>query len=298
MRWMITGSRGQLGLCLQEVLRAMPQHKIVFAADLPEFDISDAATCERLCSAFPDGVDVLVNAAAFTSVDLCESQTELARAVNAVAPGLLAQVAKKLGARFVHISTDYVFDGAAVQPYVETAAPAPLCEYGRSKLEGEVRVFEAKRDALLVRTSSVFGPGKNFIATMLRQAALRRSGEVTAAIRVVDDQRSCPTYALDLARGIVALVEKGAHGLFHLTNSGTASWWEVARATLDRGGFSDLAIEKIKTADLDLPAKRPLFSALNCTKAASIGVVLRPWPEALAAYLASSASPLHGLGNH
>lgn len=290
---MITGSRGQLGLCLQDVLCASPRHKIVFAADLPEFDISDATACEHVYKTLPEGVDVLVNAAAFTAVDLCESQAQLAHMVNAVAPGQLAQMAKKLGARFVHISTDYVFDGMATQPYAETSPPAPLCEYGRSKLAGETRVFEAKRGTLLVRTSSVFGPGKNFIATILSQAARRRSGEATAPMRVVDDQRSCPTYALDLAQGIVALVEKGAHGLFHLTNSGTASWWEVARAALDRGGFSDLAIERIKTADLNLPAKRPLFSALDCTKAASIGVVLRPWPEALVAYLESSASPLH-----
>lgn len=295
MRWMITGSRGQLGLGLQEVLRERSQHEIVLAADLPELDIADPAALERVLRGVPGGADVIVNAAAFTAVDLCESQVAQAQAVNGEAPGRLAQLAQELGARFVHVSTDYVFDGTAGAPYVETAKPAPLGEYGRSKLLGETRVFEANPDALLVRTSSVFGPGKNFVATMLRQAALRRSGEVAAPMRVVDDQRSCPTYSLDLARGIVALVAKGASGLFHLSNAGIASWWEVARATLDLGGFPELAIEKIKTADLTLPAKRPLFSALDCTKAASIGVALRPWPEALADYLKSSASPLRGL---
>ncbi len=295
MRWMITGSRGQLGLCLQEVLRERKQHEIVLAADLPDLDISDAAALERALRGVPGGADVIVNAAAFTAVDLCESQAALAQAVNGEAPGKLARFAQELGARFVHISTDYVFDGMATLPYAETVKPAPLCEYGRSKLAGEERVWAEKSNALLVRTSSVFGPGKNFVATMLRQAALRRSGEVEAPLRVVHDQRSCPTYALDLAHGIVDLVEKDASGLFHLANDGIASWWDVARTALDLGGFPELAIEKIKTEDLSLPAKRPLFSALDCTKAASIGVALRPWPKALAAYLQSSASPLRDL---
>jgi dTDP-4-dehydrorhamnose reductase len=140
-------------------------------------------------------------------------------------------------------------------------------------------------EGLVVRTSWLFGPGRNFIEAILEQAAKRRSGEVEGPLRVVEDQRGCPTYAVDLAAGVVALVEAGARGIVHLTNSGSATWWEFARAILDSAVYGDLEVEATATKDLSLPAARPTYSVLSCTRATQLGVTMRPWRDALTAYL-------------
>jgi dTDP-4-dehydrorhamnose reductase len=292
-RWLIAGSRGQLGHALGQHLAADPTCEIAAAVDLPEVDLADAEAVEKLFDGFGSAPpDVVVNAAAFTHVDRCEREPEAAHRGNALAPALLAEACVKRGIRFAHVSTDYVFAGDSQTPYTEEDEPSPCSAYGRTKLEGEQRVEAASRDFLIVRTSWVFGRGRNFIAAILAQAEQRRASGSSEAMRVVADQFGRPTYAYDLAGGILALLARGAGGRYHLANREVASWWDLARACLDEAGYPDLSIERICTDELDLDAHRPAWSVLDSSKAEAEGVALRSWSEALRAYLSSEESPL------
>ena len=261
-----------------------------------ELDVSDRDAVERAFDSWPGGPpDVLVNAAAYNQVDRCESDgAEAAMRVNGAGPGVLASVCEAVGTRLVHVSTDYVFSGEAAAPVPEDAVPSPRSVYGQSKLEGERRVQEASPEAMIVRTSWVFGPGKNFVGAILRQARLRRSGEVEGPLRVVDDQRGCPTYAADLAEAIRTLVAASAPGgVYHWQNAtdeadpGAPTWWDFARAILDGADYPDLLIDRVSTADIASPAPRPAYSVLSCERAVSHGARRRSWREALVAYLSS-----------
>ncbi len=302
MRWVVTGSGGQLGQCLVDAIGSDDREILAAAFSREQLDISNPRDVSSIFDRVPGGADVLVNAAAFTAVDRCESESERAFAVNGIGPGLLADACAAAGVRLVHVSTDYVFDGTASSPCDETTPVAPQGEYGRSKAEGERRVLSRLPEAMVVRTSWLFGPGRNFVVAILDQAALRRRGELTGPLRVVDDQRGSPTYAVDLACGLIALAGNSAgrasggaresgntgkhvHGIVHLTNSGETTWCEFARTILSESGYSDLRIDPISTAELGLPAPRPAYSVLDCALAASIGVSLRSWREALVAYL-------------
>ncbi len=291
--WVITGCRGQLGYALGRQLAEEPGCEVMAAVDLPEVDISDPKAVGRLLDGLDPAPDFLVNAAAFTHVDRCEREPEAARRANAVAPGVLAEACARVGSRLVHVSTDYVFAGDAERPYREEDAPAPRCVYGRTKLEGEERVRAVSEDFLVVRTSWVYGRGRNFLAAILAQAEACRRGEASGPLRVVDDQRGRPTYAEDLAAGLRGLLERGARGLYHLAGGGEATtWWELARACLDAGGFEDLVVDRVRTEELNLPAARPAWSVLDGSKAEARGVRLRSWRDALAAYLEAPESPL------
>ncbi len=287
MRWVVAGGRGQLGLAMQALLAQRSDLELLSARDLPELDVSDPGAVAAWLDGLEARPDVLLNAAAFTHVDRCETDPETAERVNGVAPGILAEACARLGARMIHVSTDYVFAGDASRPYREGDPPSPRSSYGRSKLAGERRVQEALPEALVVRTSWVFGEGRNFVRAILDQARKRRAGELEGPLRVVDDQRGRPTYAVDLAGGLLGLLERGATGLYHFANGGEATWWDLARAVLDEAGFGDLEVERIRTRDLDLPAPRPAWSVLDCSKAAALGIEARPWRQALADYLAS-----------
>ncbi|MCS5636069.1 MAG: dTDP-4-dehydrorhamnose reductase [Myxococcota bacterium] len=314
MRWLITGSGGQLGQCLVASVRARKNQSLAGALDHAEFDIAKPGALEALLRTGEVGEpDVLINAAAFTAVDRCESEEALARRVNGEAPGWLAEDCRAEGLALVHVSTDYVFSGTENRPYPENGSVAPRTAYGRSKAEGERRVVEALPEALVVRTSWVFGPGKNFVGAILRQARQRAEGQETGPLRVVSDQCGSPTYAADLAEGILDLATlafgaKAAdeeaqaensdrarpreargemRGVFHLTNSGRTTWFEFARAILDEAGYGDLGVEPLASDELDLPAERPRWSVLGCERAARMGVGLRPWRDALRAYLGS-----------
>jgi dTDP-4-dehydrorhamnose reductase len=291
-RFVITGCRGQLGHALVRQLGQDPASEVVAAVDLPEVDVADADAVAHLFADVGSRSDVVINAAAYTHVDRCEREPETARRANAAAPGLLAEACARWRSRLVHVSTDYVFAGDAQRPYREDDPPAPKSEYGRSKLEGERRVRAVSEDFLIVRTSWVFGRGRNFVAAILAQAAERRRGAAQGPLRVVDDQTGRPTYAEDLAAGLRQLLEAGARGLYHVAGGGLATWWDVARACLDASGFRDLAVERIRTGDLTLAAARPAWSVLDCSRAEALGVSLRPWREALEAYLRSPDSPL------
>ena len=286
--WVVTGSRGQLGTAL--VARLERAGIPVRAADL-EVDIADPEAVARFLDA-PPRPKVVANAAAYTHVDRCEREPDTADRANRVGPAVLARACREIGAKLVHVSTDYVFPGAGSKPYAETDPTGPRSCYGRTKLAGERAVQETCDDALVLRTSWVFGRGRNFLAAILAQAADRRSGKADGPLRVVDDQLGRPTYAVDLAEGLQRLVEADARGLYHLANAGEATWWDLARLCLDEAGFADLGVERIRTRDLDLPAERPAFSVLDCSKAEALGIALRPWQEAVRAYLHSQDSPL------
>ena len=278
--FLVTGGGGQLGSALQRVLAARgvscaaPAHA--------ELDVCDD---EAVARAFARHAPrVVVNCAALTKVDTCEREPQLAERANALAPAQLARACAAHGAKLVQLSTDYVFAGDASRPYREDDPPAPRSVYGRTKLAGE-RAALASPDALVVRTSWVYGRGRNFPAAILAQA---REGK---PLRVVADQRGRPTYASDLAEAIVRLVAVNARGIVNFANDGEASWLELARAVLDASGFADRAIEPLTTAQLALPAPRPAYSILDLERVKSLGVAPRSWQEALAAYLTSPDAP-------
>ncbi len=268
----VVGAKGMLGHDLMEVLEGD-----VRGLDLPELDITDLASVRKsLLTLRPR---LIVNAAAYTDVDGCEANVEQAMAVNGEGVGLLALTAREIGAKLVQVSTDYVFDGNKGEPYLEDDAIGPLSIYGESKLAGELNAAMAP-EFLIVRTQWLYGlHGKNFVETMLRLAAER------SELSVVDDQVGSPTFTRDLALAIKALLDKGCCGTYHVANAGFCSWNEFARAIFVEEGVA-VTVSHMSTEQLNRPARRPLYSTLDCGKlAADAGFVPRPWREALKEYL-------------
>ena len=289
MHWFVTGCRGQLGSALCDRLARAGAD--VGGADIDDFDVAEPGPVRERLAALPLPL-VWVNAAGFTQVDRCEREPELARRANSVAPAVLARACAEAGARLVHVSTDYVFAGDGRRPYREDDPPAPRSVYGRTKLDGDRAVLSASEEFLVVRTSWLFGRGRNFIAAVLDQAAARRGGRDSGPLRVVDDQTGRPTYAVDLAEAIVVLATAGARGLVNVANEGVTTWWGLARHALDEAGYSDVAIDRIKTSELKTDAVRPAWSVLDTSRAEALGVKMRCWQEAVTAYLRSDHSPL------
>jgi dTDP-4-dehydrorhamnose reductase len=222
----------------------------------------------------------VIHAAAYTDVDGAEANSDRAYAVNADGSRNVAHGAAKAGARLFAISTDYVYDGTKATPYVEDDPVAPLSVYGASKLAGEREVLSAVPDAVILRTAWLYGEGKNFVRTIIRLAGER------SELRVVSDQVGSPTSAEDLARAIRAMLSTLASGVYHAVNAGSCSWHEFAVTILRLAGL-DRPVVPISTADLARPAKRPARSILDCSKLAAVGVLMRPWQDALADYLRS-----------
>lgn len=272
MKILLTGRKGQVGSELEKALQPLGS---VLATDRSTLDLADNETIRRVIrEAKPD---VVVNAAAYTAVDKAESEPDLARQVNAVAPGAIAEEAKRLGALLVHYSTDYVFDGRKSSPYTEDDDPNPLSAYGRTKLEGEERIRAAGCRHLILRTSWVYGPNAANFYRIIERKAL--AGE---AMRMVDDQASVPTPAPFLAAYTAMLLQAGASGLLNLVPSGEASRYEFAREVVRVLG-SRSTVERAKTADFPSPARRPSYSVLGNARAASIlGAPLPDWRRALA----------------
>jgi dTDP-4-dehydrorhamnose reductase len=273
---LVTGSRGQLGRALARVAAAAPFELIGF--DLPELDITDDAAVRATVRAVRP--DVIVNCAAFTSVDAAEIDEPGALAVNGTAVSHLAAAANEASAPLVQISTDYVFDGTSRRPYREGDDPCPLGAYGRTKLTGE-RAAAAAARMLVVRTAWLFGErGPNFVEAIRRRLA---AGE--RHLEVVDDQRGCPTYAVDLAEAVVGLVAAGATGIVHVVNDGDATWCGFAREIVRQLGF-DVEVQPITTCQAGRPAPRPSYSVLDTSRLrALLGRTLPPWRDALARYL-------------
>ncbi|WP_323639667.1 dTDP-4-dehydrorhamnose reductase [Pectobacterium polonicum] len=277
MRILLTGANGQLGRCFQDRL---PVGWEILATDSAELDITDLERVEEVVKNFQP--DSIVNAAAYTAVDKAESEPELAAKINVIGPENLAIVASKQGIRLVHVSTDYVFDGNATEPYREDSATNPLSVYGKTKLAGEQAVAKASPEAIIVRTAWVFSEyGNNFVKTMLRLAKERDT------LSIVNDQRGCPTYAGDLAQAIISLLEKNVEGgVYHYCGDEEVSWYEFAQAI-----FS-VAIEKavlkkaptlkpITTTQYPTPAHRPAYSTLSGNKINKSEITLSNWQDVL-----------------
>ncbi|MGP8162089.1 MAG: dTDP-4-dehydrorhamnose reductase [Candidatus Dormibacteria bacterium] len=276
MRIEVIGSRGQLGRELMRVL-AGSEHA-VSGHDVEAVDIRDGGSVAALLDEVrPDAV---VNCAAWTRVDAAETEPEAAWEVNAAAPAILAEACRARGILLCHLSTDYVFDGTATAPIDEAAAPNPQSAYGRGKLAGEEAVRAALAEHLIVRTAWLYGQeGPNFVLTMVRLAAER------GRLRVVDDQLGSPTWTGHLAPAVLRLVERRATGTFHLTNSGSTTWYGFAAAIVEEAGL-DVPVDAITSADYPTPAPRPAYSVLADRAWRALGEEpLPPWRDGLRAYL-------------
>lgn len=293
---LLTGVNGQVGHALQRVLanNALYSHAIV-ALDRNQLDLTDVTAIRRVVKALQP--DLIINPAAYTAVDKAETEPELAYAINAVAPKVLAEEAANIGAKFIHFSTDYVYSGAKLSPYIENDDTFPLSVYGKSKLAGEDAIRAVGLSHLIFRTSWVYGAyGKNFLKTILRLANERDE------LRIVADQTGAPTSSLSIGHAIVAVLnrchlEQGMDekfGTYHLVNAGQTSWHGFAIAIVEEYTRLQSArdwpplkltpadIHAITTGEYPTPAVRPANSRLDCTKLArNFSVILPNWREAL-----------------
>jgi dTDP-4-dehydrorhamnose reductase len=222
--------------------------------------------------------DVVINCAAYTAVDQAEQARDIAFLINGEAVGVLAAISREFGARFIHISTDYVFQGNASLPYRETDATSPVNTYGASKLEGEEQAFRVNPDAIVVRTSWVYSSyGKNFVRTMIRLMNERKE------ISVVDDQIGSPTYAADLAEALfsIAIAPNAPGGIYHFANKGVISWYQFARA-IAAAIKTDCKVLPIPSSAFPTPAKRPAYSVMDTSLIREVfGIEARPWEASL-----------------
>ena len=292
----VLGAGRQLGTCLVREIEASNGAELAFATTRDSLDLTNLDGLEEWLDETLDRpgawpLDAVINAAAHTKVDACESEAELAYQVNALGPGAWARSMYEREVRFIHVSTDYVFAGDGDRPYREDDPTDPRTVYGKTKRAGEIAVLGANPSALIARTSWVFGPGRNFVEAILGQAESRRNGDAEGALRVVDDQLGSPTSARDLAAALVELCIspvselRQAKGLLHLRNAGETTWFGFAEKILDHAGYSDLAIEPVATSAFKTAAPRPAYSVLDCSLAIRLGIEIRHWNEALASYL-------------
>lgn len=278
MRILLTGAKGQLGRCFKDRL---PENWELIATDSQTLDITDAASVMNMVKNFQP--DAVVNAAAYTAVDKAESESDKAFAINAAGTHNLAIAAQAVGAKFVHVSTDYVFPGDAKTPYTETDAPDPNGIYGRSKLAGELLALAANPNSMVIRTAWVFSEyGNNFVKTMLRLAKDRDT------LGVVDDQIGNPTYAGDLAQAIIDALKLPNFpiGLYHYCGDRSVSWCDFARATFQTAAQSGHSFRipttnGIATSDYPTPASRPAYSVMSCDKIKAQGLKVSDWQAAL-----------------
>lgn len=284
-RILILGRHGQLATELQHL--APPAGFEILTLGRDQLDLRKPG---QIAGIFHESTpSVVINAAAFTAVDAAESEPDAAFALNRDAPREIAKACAMLGAPLIHLSTDYVFDGAKSAPYLEADATAPLNVYGASKLAGEQAVLASDAHAVIVRTSWVFAAhGANFVRTMLRLA------ETRSAVNIVDDQVGRPTWARDLAACCFDLAVRALDrdpepkGLLHFSGADDASWADFAEAVFAESG-RDVRVHRIRTRDYDTPARRPLNSRLNNDRAIGMGFTSKPWREALAQCLRESS---------
>jgi len=284
MRIAVTGAKGQVATSLVE--RAGPEFEIV-TLSRPAFSLEDRDAV--LAGIEAVGPDAIVNAGAYTAVDRAESEQDLAMRVNGQGAGHVAEAAASIGAPLLHLSTDYVFDGALDRPYREDDPTGPTGAYGRSKLVGEKRVAERCPNSAILRTAWVYSPfGANFVRTMLRL------NETREEVGVVADQRGNPTSALDIADALLGIARRlrsdssaGLRGVFHITGRGEATWADVAEAVFQEAqarGRRLTRVKRITTADYPTPARRPANSRLDNEKLRRVyGLVLPDWRTSLAA---------------
>lgn len=272
---MVTGANGQVGKELKDLSAAYPQFEFIFLSreDMP---IHHFEMVRHYFTIY--NPQYLVNCAAYTAVDRAETEKERALQINGEAVGVLAAVCKEHNCRFIHISTDYVFDGTATAPYKEDAATNPQSVYGASKLEGEKQALQYNPDCIIIRTSWVYSAyGKNFVKTMLKLMQEKEE------IGVVNDQHGSPTYAADLAGAILQIISSGKWqpGIYHYANQGIISWFDFAIAIKEISG-SACKVNPISTSQYPTPAKRPAWSALNTSRIQeTFGIAVKDWKESL-----------------
>lgn len=287
MRILITGATGQLGSVLCRLL----SQDTVIPKDLPGFDLSRSGIEQDILAGRPD---VIIHAGAYTDVDGAERDPEKAMVVNAAGTEQVARAAAQLGAKLVYVSTDYVFDGAGRSPYQEEDRPSPISQYGLSKWLGEKAVHASGAESLIVRTAWLYGPsGKNFVKSIMRAA------QEQPTLRVVDDQRGCPTSAEDLGRALVELARRDVTGILHVTNQGDCTWHEFAQAIVSEMGLS-VPVLPITTAQAGRLAKRPAYSVLSSDRLSSLGLTLPHWKDALKQFMSIQrvSRTASGLGQH
>ncbi len=274
-RALILGARGQLGRDLCDVFAT---DYALTARGRDECDLADPAAIARVVR--EARADVVINCGAHTKVDLQEKEPDVAKALNTTAVEALAAAVAEHGGKLVHFSTDYVFDGRGLRPYVEEDPTNPRSVYGSTKLAGEQAALALGGSALVVRTQWLYGPGeRNFVYAIASRAA---RGE---KLSVVNDQRGSPTHTLDVAGAVATLLQRECHGLYHVTNQGDATWFDFANAIVELGGFK-CEVAATSTDPAKYPAPRPAYSVLSNDKLwRDAGLRLRPWRDALAAYL-------------
>ena len=273
MRVMILGATGLLG---QALMREWSGEEVIGLSSR-QVDIRDQRKVRETVEGI--GPDWIVLAAAYTNVDGCESNQELALAVNRDGAAHVAEAARGIGARLLFISSDYVFDGTKKSPYETDDRRNPLSVYGRSKDEAEIRLQELMPESCIVRTSWLFGTGgKCFPDTILKLAGTR------PALDVVNDQSGCPTYSIDLARAILQLCRHSAGGIVHVTNAESCTWFEFAREIVKQSG-SATEVRPITTEQMPRPAVRPAYSVLSSASLEPFGIKMPRWQDALARYL-------------
>jgi len=280
LKVLITGCQGQLGkeLCRQidELNQVRPQFQVV-ATDLDSMDITDTHQVQKIVSF--EKPEVIINTAAYTKVDACETDEQTAFRVNALGARNLAVAAYNIGAKILQVSTDYVFDGTGRTPLREYDPVNPLSVYGKSKALGEQLVMTTNPRYFIVRTAWLYGEGHNFVRTILKLAAERDE------LKVVNDQVGTPTSTVDLARCILDLIQTEHYGVYHGTCEGECTWYEFARRILALKGINKRVIP-ISTTELRLPAKRPAYSVLENFMLSMVGLNnFRKWEEALEEYL-------------
>lgn len=280
MNILVTGCNGQLGNEMQLLEKENPRHTY-FNTDVAELDITDQEAVEKFVD--DNGIDGIVNCAAYTAVDKAEENVELCTLLNATAPGYLAAAVEKRGGWMIQVSTDYVFNGTNHTPYKEDEPTCPNSVYGTTKLEGEKAVRAACQRTMIIRTAWLYSTfGNNFVKTMIRL------GKEKTALGVVFDQVGTPTYARDLAVAIFAAIDNGVvPGVYHFSNEGVISWYDFTKAIHRIAGITTCKVRPLHTAEYPAPAARPHYSVLDKTKIKeTYGIEIPYWEESLAECIA------------
>ena len=286
MKILLLGHKGMLGSDL--LLKLKIEHDVV-GLDIEEINIVSANECkESIVEIEPD---IVINAAAYTNVDECETAKDECFAVNAEAVKNIAEACRDKNIRIIHFSTDYVFDGTAKQPYKEDHQCNPINTYGASKMAGERYLRSLSENYILIRTAWLYGVnGKNFVQTILEKV------KTTKKLTVVDDQTGSPTYTKDLAAAVDLLITQNAKGIFHITNRGNCSWYQFAVKILQEAGIHDIDVTPIRSDQLQRPATRPAYSVLSMQKfIQTTGKTMQPWQLGLQDYLESVKTRLNTL---
>ena len=273
---LVTGCNGQLGNEIQAIASKSDEESQFFFTDVNELDITDRKAVYNYIE--QNHISIVVNCAAFTAVDKAENEAELCDLLNHIAPGYLAEAVASVGGTMIQVSTDYVFDGTSCIPYKEEDSTNPQTVYGRTKLAGEESVIRSCPGSMVIRTAWLYSTyGNNFVKTMIRL------GKERDTIGVIFDQIGTPTYAHDLARAIMTVIDKGiVPGVYHFTNEGVCSWFDFTRAIHQYKGIDNCTVSPIHTEDYPTPAQRPHYSVLDKTKFKNTyNFAIRWWEDAL-----------------